>query len=391
MSGVRGSSSDGKSRRRHAAPAVHPPSATAAVPSSGRLASIDALRGFDMFWIMGGDALFPALFGLAGLTGWSRQFEHSAWNGMTFYDLIFPLFLFIVGLSIPFSLEKRRASGESRGTQVRHILRRTIILVLLGFLVNGLLDFRFHEMRWPGVLQRIGLAYGAAALLALFTRTRTQAVAAVSLLLLYWGLMVLVPVPGAGAGVLTPDGNLAGYLDRRFLPGSFCCYGPGDNEGLLSTIPSVVSVLIGVFAGRWVRSTGPGIRSSAGLGVAGAALLAAGWCWAPFFPVNKLIWTGSYALVASGWSLLLFAIFHWTIDVRGCKGWSFPLRVIGLNAIAIYVVQALFDFGIPADTLVHGFIGRTGDLRPVIWSAVVIGLKWLFLFHLYRQKLFLKV
>jgi predicted acyltransferase len=378
-------------RRRNPAGQI-PPSSPG--PNQGRLDSIDALRGFDMFWIMGGDTLLPALLGLCGTSfcmGLSRQFEHSAWNGMTFYDLVFPLFLFIVGLSMPFSLEKRLARSRSKGPVILHLLKRSTVLILLGLLVNGLLDFQLNELRWAGVLQRIGLSYGAAGLLMLYTRTRTQVLIAAFILLAYWGLMACIPVPAAGAGILTPEGNLAGYVDRLFLPGSFCCYGAGDNEGILSTFPAVVSVLMGVFTGRWVRSRPKGLRTVRDLAAAGGLLVLAGWFWNLYFPVNKLIWSSSYVLVSGGWSLLLFTLFHWMIDVRGWRDWSFPFRVIGVNAIAIYVVQALFEFGILADTLTHGFIGHLGPYQAAFMAMIVILLKWLFLYHLYRQKLFLKV
>lgn len=358
-----------------------------------RLASIDALRGFDMFWIMGGDTFFPALFALIGtplFLSLSRQLEHSAWNGFTFSDLIFPLFLFIVGLSMPYSLGRRLEKLESRKSVYLHVVRRTVILILLGFLYNGLLKLDFHAMRYAGVLQRIGICYFLAALIYIHTKTRTQALLAGAILLTVWGMMALVPVPGFSAGVLTPEGNLAGYLDRRFLPGSFCCYAFGDNEGLLSTLPAVVTVQLGVFAGKWIQTAKTDSRKVIGLLAAGMVCLALGKLWNTVFPINKLYWSGSYVLYSGGWSLLLFALFYWIVDVRKRRKWAFPFVVIGLNPITIYVVQGLFDFGILANIFVHGFIDRLGPFKPPFWQLCVLVVKWLFLYFLYRKKIFLK-
>jgi predicted acyltransferase len=202
--------------------------------------------------------------------------------------------------------------------------------------------------------------------------------------------MKLIPVPGFGSGVLTPDGNLAAYLDRKFLPGSFCCYQFGDNEGILSTLPAVATAMIGVFSGLWLKSKNGGTKKVFGLFAAGAAALVLAKLWDLVFPINKLIWSSSYVLYSSGWSLLLLALFYWIIDVRGWRKWAFPFVVIGLNPITIYVAQALFDFGVIANIVVHGFIGHMGAFRDPFWALCVLAVKWLFLCFLYRQKIFLK-
>jgi len=360
----------------------------------GRIVSIDALRGFDMFWIMSGGSLFERLFALGGgpiFSTLEQQLNHSSWNGFTFEDLIFPLFLFIVGVCMPFSVTKRLERGESRATLYRHIAVRTAVLILLGLVNNGLLDFDFGDMRYAGVLQRIAVCYFFAAMILMNTRIRGQVIWTASLLIGYWAVMKLVPVPGYGAGVLSPDGNLAAYIDRLLLPGQFCCYQFGDNEGLLSTIPAVSTALLGVLSGHWLRSSAPSARKVHGLLGAGIACLVAALLWNLAFPINKLIWSSSYVLFAGGWSLLLLGSFYWLIDHRGWRSWAFPFVVIGLNPITIYVAQGLFDFGSIAGIFIHGFVDGLGVYTPIFTAFSVLTVKWLFLYFLYRQKIFLKV
>ena len=359
----------------------------------GRIISIDALRGFDMFWIISGGFFFRSLFRLTDdpvSQALANQLHHSKWHGFTFEDLIFPLFLFIVGLSMPFSLTKRIDRGDSRRNLYIHIIKRTLILFVLGLICNGLLNFNFGEMRYAGVLQRISLCYFFTALIVMNTRVKGQAVWAGLILVIYWAAMKLIPVPNFGAGVLTPEGNLSGYLDRLFLPGRFCCYKFGDNEGFLSTVPAVATTLLGVLNGHWLRSSFMPDRKVKGLLAAGAASLIIALLWNFLFPINKLIWSSSYVLFAGGLSMFLLALFYWLIDVRGYRKWVFPFVVIGLNPITIYVAQGVFDFGVIAAVFVHGFIDSTGDFRPLVGALSVLAVKWLFLYFLYRQKIFLK-
>lgn len=358
-----------------------------------RIVSIDALRGFDMFWITGGAGLFLSLFQLLNhpfFNSLSHQLSHSKWNGFTFWDLIFPLFLFIVGASMPFSISKRLQRGDSRRMLYVHIVKRTLVLFILGLIYNGLLDFDFSEYRFAGVLQRISLCYFFTALIVMNTRIKGQVVFFLSILVSYWAIVTLIPVPGFGAGMLTPEGNLAAYIDQRVLPGKFCCYTFGDNEGILSTLPAISTTLLGVLSGHWIRSSFSQTKKVFGLLVAGIGCLGLGLIWNVVFPINKLIWTSSYVLYAGGWSLLLLCLFYWIIDVKSWKKWTFPFIVIGLNPITIYVAQSLFDFGIIANIFVHGFIDELGLLKPVFWSLCVLMVKWLSLFFLYKQKIFLR-
>ena len=354
----------------------------------GRVVSLDALRGFDMFWIIGGDQFFRAL-GDWLQTPWAlflkSQVGHTQWNGFTFYDLIFPLFLFIVGVSMTYSMSKRIAAAGSKRALYGHVVKRFLVLLLLGYIYNGLLNFQFDHLRHTGVLIRIAYCYLITALIMINTGLRARAVITASLLLVYWALMALAPVPGHGAGVLTPAGNFAGYIDRLFLPGHWYDYGGGDYLGILSYLSAVASTMAGVLAGHWMRSGRPDsvmVRGLAGAGV-GAVLLAL--LWNLVFPINKPLWTSSYALYAAGWSCMLMALFYWIIDMKGYQRWAFPFVVIGLNPITIYVAQAVFNFGHIADIFVHGFIDHMGAFRPVFYVACVFAVKWLLLYFLYRK------
>ena len=360
---------------------------------TGRIVSIDALRGFDMFWIIGGDVFFRVLFKLSDAP-WAQvlkaQIHHSKWDGFTFYDLIYPLFLFIVGVSMPFAISKRLQRGDSRGDLYAHIIKRTLILFAFGLVYNHILEFNFDSFRWAGVLQRIALCYFFAAMIFMNFRIKGQAIAIGLILFAYWAIMTLVPVPGHGAGVLTPEGNLAGFIDRLLLPGKLCCYKLGDNEGVLTTLPAIASTLLGGLAGHLLSSSYDQRKKLLGLAIAGIAGLGLGLVWNLVFPINKLLWSSSYVLYAAGWSFLLMALFYWVIDMRGYQKWAFPFVVIGLNPITIYVLDGVFDFGTIAGIFVNGIVVHMGALQPVVWIACVLLVKWYFLYFLYRQKIFLK-
>jgi len=360
---------------------------------SERIVSIDALRGFDMFWITGGAGVFLALFRMIDspiTRGLAAQLHHSKWNGFTFWDLIFPLFLFIVGVALPLSLSKRLKRGDSKREIIFHMIKRTAVLIMLGFIYNGILDLNFSEFRYAGVLQRIAICYFFSSFIVLYFNIRGQAITFALLLVIYWSVMKLVPVPGFGPGVLTPEGNLSGYIDRLLLPGKFCCYGFGDNEGILSTVPAVATTLMGVLSGHLLKSNYSQINKAIRLLIAGTASILLGAAWSLIFPINKLIWTSSYVLYTGGWSMILLSVFYWIIDIKRWKKWAFPFIVIGMNPITIYVAQSVFDFGIIAGIFVHGFINHLGAFRPLFWAICVLCVKWLFLYFLYRQKIFLK-
>jgi predicted acyltransferase len=375
-------------------------------PSSGksadRLLSIDALRGFDMFWIIGGDALLPAL---AIWAGWpykkqiAEQLEHVPWEGFHFYDLIFPLFLFLVGAVLPFSLGRLQARGATAGELYWRVIRRATLLFVLGLIYNDFLRLDFDNLRLVGVLQRIALCYLFAALIMLNTGIRGQALITAIILLGYWALLAFVPAPGFHAGDYSSQGNLSGYVDRVILHDKLGSklvkeyYGDGDNEGLLSTIPAVATTLLGVLAGHWLRSRYASGWKFLGLLLAGAAFLAVGLVWGQVFPIIKNIWTSSYVMVAAGWSLLLLALFYLIIDVFKLRAWAFFFIVIGANAITIYVVahKKLINFEELSGFFLNGLARFTGSFQPILLLIGALALAWLFLLFLYRHRIFLRV
>lgn len=360
---------------------------------TSRLVSIDALRGFDMFWIIGGGTLLESLvqvWNLPVTRTIRQQLEHVEWGGFHFEDLIFPLFVFVVGAVLPFSLSGRIERGHSLARIHLHVVKRTAALILLGLIVNGLLRFEWSQMRWPGVLQRIGLCYFFAALLVIHTKWRTQATVAGAVLLLYWAVTMLVPAPGCAAGDLTMKGCLSSYIDQQLIPGELY-YKYGDNEGLLSTLPAICTALLGALAGHWLRSDRSGSRKAAGLALAGVASLIAGLIWAQFFPIIKILWTSSYVLFAGGWSLLLLALFYWVIDVRGYRKWAYFFVVIGMNAITIYFLQRFVEFDTIAEFFLGGIVKHAGLIAPLLLPFGALMIRWLLLHFLYRHRVFLKV
>ena len=359
----------------------------------GRVVSIDALRGFDMFWIIGGGGLlwsFDKIYDNSVTDFICTQLTHVEWEGFRFEDLIFPLFLFIVGLVMPFSLSKRVERGHGRARLLLHIFRRGAILFFLGLLYNGLMKFEFEDFRWTGVLQRIGLCYTMAAVVVVFTKWRGQLAVAVVILLGYWAALMLIPVPEFGAGVITPEGCLTSYIDQLVVPGKLW-YGYGDNEGLLSMLPATATTLLGVLAGHWLRTDRGGLKKTAGLAAAGVVCLVIGYLWWLVFPVVKLIWTSSYVMVAGGWSLLLLALFYLIIDVWGFKKWAFFFVVIGANAITIYCLQVIVNFGGIAKFFLEGSMTAAGSASALVFAAGSLTTKWLFLWWLYKHRMFFKV
>ncbi|RUL84942.1 acyltransferase family protein [Tautonia sociabilis] len=375
-----------------------PPTARPA-PAGDRLLSIDALRGADMLMIVGVDRLVRAWAEWSGSPRSAQlasQFEHVEWEGFRFYDLIFPLFLFLVGAVLPFSLGK--ASERGRGAAYRRVGRRVVLLFALGLLCNGVLRFDWDNLRVAGVLQRIAVCYGIAAVIVMNAPWRSQAAITAAILLGYWALLAGVAPPGGSAGDYSREGNLAGWIDRHYLPGKILepYYGFGDNEGLLSTIPAVATVLLGALAGSWLRSGRGPWEKAAGLAAAGAAALLAGGVWGQWFPIIKNLWTSSFVLVAGGWSLLLLSAFYAVIDVLRWRRWAFPLAVVGANAITIYVVPRFLDFDTFADFFLGGLYLLSdrwvaGDFSPVAAAAGALLAKWLFLYYLYKRRLFLRV
>ncbi|MCA9239883.1 MAG: DUF5009 domain-containing protein [Planctomycetales bacterium] len=362
-----------------------------------RLMSLDALRGFDMFWIIGADSLVAGLRRLTDsplVATLADQLEHAEWEGFRFYDLIFPLFVFLMGASTVFSLSKFKQDGSASAAYPR-VFRRFVLLYLLGLIYyGGQSRGDDPEMfRYLGVLQRIALCYLGSALLFLHLKTRGLIVACGVLLIGYWALLTFVPVPGHGAGVYEEGQNLTNYLDAHYLPG-FKWDGAWDPEGMLSTLPAVASGLLGVLAGLVIRREDlAGQRKTLYLAAVGAACLVAGYAWGVPFPVIKKLWTSSFVLVAGGWSFLLLALFYQIIDVWGIKTWSRPFVWIGMNCMTIYVLGRLCG-GYPslARRVIHApletAMGTWGGLAVAgLGLLVAVAIAW----SLYRKRVFFRV
>lgn len=308
-----------------------------------RLLSLDAFRG----------ATIAGMLLVNNPGSWSDLYPplaHAPWHGWTPTDMIFPFFLWIVGVAMALSFARRVEQGADRGALFRHVLVRSAIIFGLGLFLAafpfGLLPahtFSLEKLRIPGVLQRIGLCYLVAGAIFLRTTWKGQLGWATGLLLGYWALLALVPVPGFGAGVLEPTGNLCWWIDSHVLAGHTWSGAPApgfDPEGILSTIPAIATTLLGALAGYLVRTcSGPAL--SLRLVRDGAVLLAVGAAWGLVFPINKNLWTSSYAVFMAGWAMVLLGGFHWLIDVRGWRRWATPLVIYGSNALAMFVLAGL--------------------------------------------------
>jgi predicted acyltransferase len=357
--------------------------------SGRRFISVDALRGFDMFWIIGGDYLvrsLPKIHDSAATRWLAGQMEHCEWAGCHFYDLIFPLFVWIVGVAIPFSLPKL-IEREGYAAAVRRIVVRSVVLFLLGVFYMGGVANGFKNVYLAGVLHRIAVAYFFAALLFCFCPPRTLAVWAVVLLVGYWALLTFVPVPGIGPASYAQGKNLAYYIDQHWLPGR-------KFEGtLLSTMAAVANCLLGIFAGLLLKDARRSEREKvAWLAGAGLISLVVGLLWARQFPIVKLLWTSSYVLVACGISAILLAVFHQVTEVWRRRTWCQPLVWIGMNAITIYLVSAVANFRRLAERFVGGdvavWLGKYGDLTKAV---VALAMALTVVHFLYRRKIFLRL
>jgi predicted acyltransferase len=362
-----------------------------------RLYSLDALRGFDMFWIMGADALFHSIAKATGSSFWgaiSDQLEHPAWNGFHFYDLIFPLFLFMAGVSTPFSIAKQFEKGRTKKQILYKVIKRGLILVLLGLVVNNGLEIRpIADIRFGSVLGRIGLAYMFANIIYLYTsKQRTQIIWFWGLIIGYWLLLKFTSAPGFAPGDLTMQGNFASYVDRILMPGKLYL-GIHDPEGLMSTIPAISTGLLGILTGNLLKNGAMTPRRKAGLmaGV-GVAFLILAQIWNLDFPINKNLWTSSFVLNVGGISLLLMALFYYVIDILGYKKWAFFFKVIGMNSILIYISGHFINWRYTTNSFFHWLGQLVGDPYSIVILAMcLIFVKWLFLYFMYKKRVFLRV
>ncbi|MEA2541571.1 MAG: hypothetical protein QOH35_2937 [Acidobacteriaceae bacterium] len=371
-------------------PTMTPSDANAVRPD--RLLSLDGLRGFDMLWIIGGQQI------VRGLTkvwpgrftdAMAQQFEHVRWQGLHFFDVIWTLFMFMVGVSLSFSIAKRKRMNESDGRILYHAVQRFLILFVLGMMAQGnLLDFSLATLHpFYSVLHGIAAGYLIATIVVLKLRVRGQAVTTAIFLVGYWILLVIIPVPGVGRGVLTPTGNAATHIDSLVM-GRFYY---GENTWFLSYPGFASSVLLGVLAGEMLLSDRTAKAKCFALYGYGACLLAAGLIWSIWLPIIKLLWTSSFVLVAGGISCLMMATFYLVIDVLGYRRWVSPFTVIGVNALAVYMATILFDFRKIGNIFVGHLLPRVGRWDQVLSESAALAIVWLILYWMYRTRSFVKV
>jgi predicted acyltransferase len=295
------------------------------------------------------------------------------------------LFLFIIGIVLPFSLVRRQECGQTRARLYLHYLTRSLLLILLGSIPGGLLTFT-HPPFMGGVLAHIGLCYFFAALVVLHTTWRTRVSIVGGYLVCYWLASLLIPVPGYGAGAFTEQGSLASFIDRHFISGDLW------NEGPTSTPSGICIILWGSLAGHWLRSNRSDNEKAAGLALLGLVSVILAYLWSYSFPmIKRVVWSSSYVTFACGCSLLLLALFYWVIDVKGYRSWAFFFVVIGMNAITIYLLADIVNFDHIAELLVQGVANHAGALKPVVLPIGIIGVEWVLLCFLYRHRIFFKL
>lgn len=371
---------------------------------STRLISLDVFRGIAIAGMI--------VVNQAGVADKVYPFlAHADWNGCTLADLVFPFFLFIVGVASAFSFSKYAEGATPPASIYWRILRRSLILFALGLLLNGFWNYNWDNIRIMGVLQRISVAYLLASLAVLKLPRKGQWALAILLLIGYWIAMTLIPVPGYGANVLTREGNFGAYIDRLVIPMAHLYRGDnynslGDPEGLFSTLPAVVTVLLGYFSGQWLRQRRIDSNISMDLVLFGLASLIIGILWDAVFPINKKLWTSSYVFFTAGWALLVFAACYELIEVRKIRRWAKPFAVMGMNAIAIFVASVL-AIKILVKTQVGAaenapstftwiyqnlFASWAGEINASLLFALVTLLFWWFVADaMYRQGWFVKV
>jgi predicted acyltransferase len=369
--------------------------------AGGRLVSLDVFRGITIAGMV-----------LVNNPGtWSSIYwplEHAEWNGWTPTDLVFPFFLFIVGVSITLAFGRRVEEGGAKRDLYLKVIKRTLIIFGLGLFLNGFPYFQLSTIRIPGVLQRIAVCYLIASLIFLTTKVRTQLAIALALLVVYWLLMTRVAAPGFAAGDLSKEGSLASFIDRMVFGAHVWRQAKVyDPEGLLSTIPAVSTTLFGVLTGHWLRSERTRIEKVVGLFVIGTICVVLGWAWNPFFPINKALWTSSYVLFTGGLALQLLALCYWVIDIKGYRRWAWPFEVFGVNALALFVGTGLMVKIMGLIRLQNGdgtqissqgwifrrlFLSWAAPINASLAYAITFILFWLLLMWLlYRKRIYIKV
>ena len=381
-----------------------------------RLMSLDALRGADMFFIMGGSGLIMALCALFGAKdGWlAEQMTHVAWHGFRHHDTIFPLFLFLAGVSWPFSYVGQVAKGRTTAAILWKMLFRVVALVFFGLATDDFFAFKVESFRYDSVLAHIAVCWAGAALLSLFVKSwKARLAIAGGLLAVHWAVLFFFTAPDASALLASTNpavvkkvasyaaygtdnfsftGNIAGWIDRTFMPGHLY-EGIFDPDGLFAKVSGISLAMIGVLAGELLRSKSlSGNRKALLLLAAGVGALVLTFCWMPWCPVNKKIWTSTFVLASAAYAFFALALFYWIIDVRGWRCWAFFFRVIGMNAITIYLLMRIVPFRSISKFFLSGVAGLgEGNWPSVVLVAGQIVVEWMLLWWMYRKDTFLKV
>lgn len=370
--------------------------------SDNRLLSLDVFRGITIagMVLVNNPGTWGAIY---------SPLKHAEWHGWTPTDLIFPFFLFIVGVAIPLAFARRLEESGSQCDLYLKIIRRSLIIFALGIFLAGFPFFDFANLRIPGVLQRIAVCYFVASLIFLKTTWRTQLIIGFVLLLIYWGMMKLIPVPGFGVGDLGKEGNLAAYIDRTVLGLSHIWKQAKvfDPEGILSTVPAITTTISGMLTGTWIRSGRSQIEKVAGIFFAGAICVAIGWSWNLLFPINKSLWTSSYVMFTTGIALQFLGFCYWLVDVKEYKKWAKPFVIFGVNALALFVFSGLLSriFSLIKTTRMNGnqgnlqtwifehlFLSWASPINASLAYALTYILFWLLLMWLlYRKRIYIKV
>ena len=353
-----------------------------------------------MLWIIGADAIVRSMSKATGSPFWNAfaaQMEHPDWNGFSFFDLIFPLFLFIAGVATPFSIGKELEKGKTKRELLARVIRRSLILIFLGFITANRPDQHFvlkplSEYRYASVLGRIGLAYMFANIIYLYASQKAQMIWFWALIIGYWLLLKFTSAPGYPMGDLSMEGNFASYIDRSIMPGTLYLK-IHDPEGLVSTIPSISTGLLGILTGRFLRKQNvSGNRKFLGMLIGGVLFLILALLWNLNFPINKNLWSSSFVLFAGGLSLILLAVFYYIIDVRGFKKWTFVLKVIGMNSILIYISGVVINWSYSTNGFFKWLTQLSAErYEPVVFAICVLVVKWVFLYFLYKKRIFLRV
>jgi predicted acyltransferase len=357
---------------------------------SSRVLSVDALRGFDMFWIIGGEGIFKGIDRALNtpMTNWMTvQLDHAAWYGFNFYDIIMPLFMFLVGVAMVYSLKKRLSADLSKSRVWKHILIRVIVLWILGMMVQGnLLTYDPAQIKfYSNTLQAIAAGYLVASVIILYLPLLYQFGVTIGLMLTYWAIFAWVPGPG---GTYTPDGNIAIFIDK-FVLGSFQDGTP--YTWILSSLNFGATTMLGVFTAYLLQADLRPMQKFAGLALGGTALILLSLIWMPWHPLVKHLWTGSFVLYAGGICMLMLAVLYFLIDVRGYRAWTTFLVVIGSNAIFAYVSSHLFDYGLIARIFVGGLEKYVGTWYLFVICLSAFSVLYLVLRYMHKNRIFVKI